>query len=677
MFWLFLFLIQVVFGDNYWVIKQERTQTKTNFRIQLELPNKKFVVFSKHKPNKHAVPFGKAHSPGVLNIVSKECSSLENNFIDSQTVKGPTNCLVLDAYNTTEHPYQLFQEIVDPSLDLKGDIVSIVEKWLLVPQTSFADNEDDVKTMIVDTGLKLNHCFFTDSSSDPHFYTYLNTPLTQATDSDHSKVSAYIKTSQSDFDDQLGGHGTHVAGIFGGRRCFTKQGVSTGKIVFVDVFMAGSLGLAIPSNMIGLLGTLGVQISSHSWGGFSRGQYDELTWQFDSFVYKHNQKHVPVVAAGNNCPAGYISTPCFGWNVVCIGASNSNGVIQSFSCRSLGKKMYPLVYLPGVSIVSAYAEANDLFQFKFAAMTGTSMATPMAAGIVYLLIQRLHTLKIKPSNSLVRALLLANTYDKNRVFRVQNNFFTDKNKWDVVDHMQVPIQTNYKKCYYLEKGVAFTAALSWIEPPSNTLTNDLDLMLKFNDHSIWGNYGSESDTVNNNEIVLTKVKESTTVTVMVSDTTASQAYFSLAITSSSDLLEVECNATCSDLDPPIECDFDQEGNSGYYLCSSDGKLDRTKCLFHACDVSDKSVFVNGSCLVLNNTVSEPILVKNTYYVNLIMVKGCKEHCFISGQETCECSLITTSQPEEKVFIRQVPSSSSLISSWGVQVIQLGLLLVLK
>lgn len=668
---LFFFLFLIVHGENYWVIKQERTREKINFRIQLELPNKKFIVYSKHKPNKHAIPFVKQHSPGIINVVNKECTSQNHNFLTAQVIYGNTSCMILDAYNDTGNPYLSYQ--------LTGTEITSIGTNLNLPSPI----SSNLLTMIIDTGLDLNHCFFSDVNADTHFYTYYNTLLAQATDSDHERISAYIKHQGSDFVDKNGGHGTHVAGIFGGKRCFTKQGLSTSRIVFVDISSGGPY-LSLPTNLIALLQTLNVRISSSSWGSLSYGNYDQTAFQFDWFVYYQNKKHIPVIAIGNNCPAGLVSSPGYTtWNAISVGAVNNNNVIQSFSCKPINSQLQPFIYIPGVAVISAYAEENDLFHFSFTTMTGTSMSTPAGAAVVDLTINRLLQLGYDPSNALVRATILANTYSRDRIYRVMHNFFNSTTRWRFYDNQQVPIQQNYQVCFYVLANTLFTASLAWLEPPSAQLTHDLDLLVKFNEYSIWGNYGELSDVTNNKEIVLENVNKDTTVSVMISDTTASRALFALAITSSKELQEIQCNTTCSELDPPIECDFDAEGNSGYYLCTEDGKLDKTKCLFHACDVHSNSIYVNNSCVLLNTSLTEPTLVKNTYYVNLIYIKACKEHCFIStNSETsdCECSTVYSPAPapttngENPGFVRK-SSASSLISRRWVHELQLGIIIV--
>lgn len=670
--WILIFLLLLlVEAEKYWVVKQERTKEKINFRVQLPLPNKKFVVYSKTRPNKHAVPYKTTHYLGALNVVNKECSSQDHNYIAPQVILGNTSCLILDSFNDTENPYTLYQLYQQVPLSQGVDITTIANV-LQIP-TSYT-RTSNILTMVSGTGLDLNHCFFSDNNADTHFYTYFNLPLTEATDSDHAKVSAYIKCAAGDFVDQTGGHESHVAGIFGGKRCFSKHGIAPdARIVFVDLHSSGNY-LMLPTNFIALLQTLDVRISSSSWGSYSTGQYDQVVFQIDYFVKNINPRHIPLVAAGNNCPPGYISSPAFADNAVSVGATDINGVIQAFSCKSIDGRLYPLVYFPGVSVISAYAELNDLFHFLFTIMTGSSMSTPAAAAVVYLILLRFEELGIDSTNALMRATLLANTYNRKRVFRVMNDFFTNANKWFLADHLQVPVQTNYKKCYFLQKNSTFTVALSWIEPPAAGLTNDLDLLVQFPDQSIWGNYGPTSDTTNNNEVVLLDaVAENVTISVMVSDTTASLAYFGLAITSSMPLQEVECNTTCTQLDPPIECDFDSEGNSGYYLCLSDGTLDRSKCVFHACDVDDNSVFTNGSCVVQNKTMSAPILVQNTYYVNLVLIKACKEHCYITSEE-CECSQVYAPAPAptggggDPGYVRR--ASGSIFSFGWVQIVQI-------
>jgi hypothetical protein len=258
--------------------------------------------------------------------------------------------------------------------------------------------------------------------------------------------------------------------------------------------------------------------------------------------------------------------------------------------------------------------------------------------------------------------------NKDRIFsNYKNNFFTNANQWFFGDRLQVPVDNNYKRCYLLKPNVEFQAVLSWTEPASEFLINDLDIMFLFyNSTYIWGNHKVTSDTVNNNEMIITNSGASEqTVQVLVSDTSQSLQHFSLTITSSSNLIEALCNETCSVHDPPIECDYDEVGNNGYYLCGEDGKYNKSACHFHECDVIDNSVLINGECVEINATTTTQ--ENQGTYINGYL-SACQEHCYLKNN-VCECMFIVpllytpppTAPAQQQSQPVQQRSDSSIIS----------------
>ena len=192
------------------------------------------------------------------------------------------------------------------------------------------------------------------------------------------------------------GHGTHVAGIIAGSGA-ASQGKYRGVAPQADLFIAKVLDDQGNGRMSDVMAGLDwaisqdAQVINLSLGSdTSCDGTDALSEACDAAVGKGA---VVVVAAGNSGPASRtVGSPGCAREVITIGASDDADEVASFSSRgpTSDGRVKPDVVLPGVNIISARAEGTSLGNSAgdslYTSLSGTSMATPHAAGVAALLL---------------------------------------------------------------------------------------------------------------------------------------------------------------------------------------------------------------------------------------------------------------------------------------------------
>lgn len=236
----------------------------------------------------------------------------------------------------------------------------------------------EVKIAVIDTGVDYTH-------SDLAANMWVNEAEKNGQPGVDDDGNGYVDDihgydfSNNDGDPQDGhGHGTHCAGNIGAlhNRSGIRGVMSNVKIVgikFLSDSGRGETEEAIKS--IDYATKVGVNLMSNSWGGgkFSQALLDAITAAKDAGI-------VFVAAAGNSradndarptYPANYEVE-----NVIVVGAHDGSGKRSSFS--NYGKETVH-VFAPGSNILSTVP--GDRYQN----MSGTSMACPLAAGAIGLL----------------------------------------------------------------------------------------------------------------------------------------------------------------------------------------------------------------------------------------------------------------------------------------------------
>jgi subtilisin family serine protease len=222
----------------------------------------------------------------------------------------------------------------------------------------------------------------------------------------------FINNKTTAYDDH--GHGTHVSGtIAGGNTSGTAIGIAPGaKIIMGKVF--GADGSASQDELLAAMQWIAdpdgnpathdqPALVSNSWGGTAPSPTtdptDDVFCQALSSWLKLGI--FPVFAAGNDGPdSGTVGSPGACPQAYAIGAVDEHEQVADFSSRGPTKWKSstlnrPNVSAPGVDILSAKPGGS------YQTMSGTSMATPHAAGLLTLIYQAMPNISIDDAAKLV------------------------------------------------------------------------------------------------------------------------------------------------------------------------------------------------------------------------------------------------------------------------------------
>ena len=192
------------------------------------------------------------------------------------------------------------------------------------------------------------------------------------------------------------GHGTHVAGIIGGTGTASNgkyRGVAPDCMYYTAKVLRGDGSGNTSDVMAGVEWAVqqGVQVINLSLGsdGACDGT-DALSVTCDAAIGKGL---AVCVAAGNAGPgASTVGSPGCAKTVITIGATTKTDQVASFSSRgpTSDNRVKPDLCFPGGSIISCRAKGTSMgtvINDSYTQASGTSMATPHAAGACALLLQ--------------------------------------------------------------------------------------------------------------------------------------------------------------------------------------------------------------------------------------------------------------------------------------------------
>jgi len=247
---------------------------------------------------------------------------------------------------------------------------------------------DGMNIAVIDTGIDALHVGLDDfddeiTTHDPKviaFYDAINSP--DQTDG-----------STTPYDDH--GHGSHCAGISAGSGAPTYDyvGISPGSALIGVKVLDGAGSGSFDQVMAGMQWCIdhreefNIRSATMSLGGvwlieLTQSQEERLTTLANEMVH---EGIALCIAAGNSGHYGSIGTPGAARDVITVGATEKSRTTAVYSSRGPTHEglIKPNIAAIGSSVMSVEANTGN----GYTAMSGTSMATPMVAGIMTLLLE--------------------------------------------------------------------------------------------------------------------------------------------------------------------------------------------------------------------------------------------------------------------------------------------------
>ncbi|WP_107923922.1 S8 family peptidase [Lysinibacillus parviboronicapiens] len=267
-------------------------------------------------------------------------------YAKQQGVKNVSPSYVYHAFGTGEDPkkkdmYHLNLLQIDKALELAGD--------------------HEVKVAVIDSGVDFKH---------PDLKSQVLPPYNAA---------APANTTYA------GDHGTHVAGIIGAAKdnAIGGHGVNPkAKLLPIDVFNGkdGANDFVIAQGILYAI-EQGADVINMSLGGYGESPL------MKEAIQQANEKGITVVAAAGNESTDNYSFPASFEGVISVGSTNDRNKLSSYSN-----------YGPSVDVVApgeeVYSTVHDEKKgSSFVKFSGTSMASPVVAGVASLLKSKYPNLK--------------------------------------------------------------------------------------------------------------------------------------------------------------------------------------------------------------------------------------------------------------------------------------------
>jgi len=243
---------------------------------------------------------------------------------------------------------------------------------------------------VIDTGIVSTHVGLDDFDDNPltndpkiiAFYDAVNTP-------DEKDGSTQPKDGH--------GHGSHCAGIAAGTGAGSEnnryRGVAPGAALIGVKVLSDGGGGTFDQVMAGMEWCVdnrekfNIRAATMSLGGvwaieLTQQEEERLTTMANTMV---REGIALTIAAGNSFVYGTIGTPGAARDVITVGATNKNRGTAEYSSRGPTAEglIKPNVAAIGSNVMSVDGKTSS----GYTSMSGTSMATPMVAGIMSLMLQ--------------------------------------------------------------------------------------------------------------------------------------------------------------------------------------------------------------------------------------------------------------------------------------------------
>ncbi len=278
---------------------------------------------------------------------------------------------------------------LDGVLSIQMDSVNEVHRVTQVWEETGYDGSG-ATVAIIDTGIDGKHAGLDDLDDDDSTY---DPKVIAFYDVTNEANAAVTNGSTEPYDDQ--GHGSHCAGITAGTGAPTYEYIGVApqaRLVGVKVLDSGGSG-SFSGVMAGMQWTVdqryefNIRAASMSLGGF--GLIEWTSSEEDSVNRMANEMVrngvALFIAAGNSATRGSIGTPGSAEDAITVGALDKDTSIAIYSSQGPTEenRVKPNVAFVGSSVWAPEANSGT----GYVDFSGTSMATPGAAGVAALMLQ--------------------------------------------------------------------------------------------------------------------------------------------------------------------------------------------------------------------------------------------------------------------------------------------------
>lgn len=317
---------------------------------------------------KYKVNYEKAF-PSIDKTEDEDLAQYYLIYVDSSYLTPLTNELKADVENIDNVEANKIITLDDP----KSDVFTTENS------TSFKANDPFLKNQWYAEKLGYDKVYETLSALSPKRKAKVAI-LDTGVDGVHEDLKTVFAESPANKDEH--GHGTHCAGLVGAATN-NKLGIGSmnwdGKFIEVRGFQAlsadGSGSYEMISQAIIDATDAGSDVISMSLGG--PAPFGAPKVMKDAIKYAQRKGAIVVAAAGNSSADAKSYSPANIEGVICVAAIDENFNKAYFSNTNTSLKM-PIAS-PGVNILSAVPNG------QYVQMNGTSMATPIVAGLVGIL----------------------------------------------------------------------------------------------------------------------------------------------------------------------------------------------------------------------------------------------------------------------------------------------------